>query len=492
MQGLMLAAPHSGTGKTLLTLVILRRLKQKGINIAPFKAGPDYIDPTLHRLACGLTSRNLDPWAMRPKLIHKLTEKATTDGKIVIVEAMMGLFDGALDGSGTPADLAQALKLPIVLIVDCRKISHSITALVSGFHHFRPDLAISGLILNKVGSARHEQMLRHALKGLNIPILGVVHRHDALVMPERHLGLVLPENLAQFENFMTQATALIEPNLDWDRLVQLFHHSEQQEHFSKEWIPVFRKKMRQNKKREQLAQSVKRFSDKSCAKNKEREHGSDLKITTDMQEKLRARSSTAHNIGFPPLGENIAIARDDVFCFSYPHIIESWQQAGSKISFFSPLKDEPPFEGADSLYLPGGYPELYAKKLASNNHFKAGMIKAAQANKVIYGECGGFMLLGDFLEDKQGHIHAMLGLLPLTSSFKKPRLHLGYRQLRNISNFPLPKQARGHEFHYSQVIKEGSAKPLFQISDALGQDLGTSGLVCGRVAGSFIHMIDII
>jgi len=426
----MLAAPNSGAGKTLLTLVILRTLKQRGVMIAPFKAGPDYIDPSLHLLSSGSPSYNLDPWGMRAQFIEYLAHQAALTGKKLIVEAMMGLFDGALDGSGMPADLAHQLQLPVVLIVDCTKISHSVAALVSGFHHFDVKTPLRGLILNKVGSARHEQILRQALSKLPIPILGSVHRHDELAMSARHLGLVLPESPSEFEDFLEVAIKRITPQLDWEGL-------------------------------EKLADSG------------------------------RHQGSTVTSPPFfPSLGQNIAIARDDAFCFIYPHILEAWAKAGCQIRFFSPLGDEAPPCEADSIYLPGGYPELYAERLANMSRFKSAMIAAAAADKYIYGECGGFMVLGEALEDKLSKMHRMLGLLPLVTSIKTPRLHLGYRQLQNLSHFPLPNKARGHEFHYSRILHQGAAKPLFQMWDAAGADLGTGGLVQGKVAGSFIHLID--
>jgi len=464
MKGLMLAASHSGSGKTLLTMIILRGLKQRGVTIAPFKAGPDYIDPILHQMACHETSFNLDIWAMRPELIQNLTSTAQANNKILeqflksgnrfsdkncgenkelehsvepsktkntlIVEAMMGLFDGALDGSSTPADLAHFLNLNIVLIVDCRKMSHSIAALVSGFHHFSHKTKISGLILNQVGSENHEKMLRQALLPLNIPIIGAIRRNEKLNMPQRHLGLSLPEERQNFESFIAQASQLIGPQLDWQQLINLAHSNE-----------------------------------------------------------ITKAACSAINC-LPPLGQHIAIAHDNAFCFTYPHLLESWQKLGCELSFFSPLNNDSPPIQADSIYLPGGYPELYAELLSHNNQFREGMKKAAINNKLIYGECGGFMVLGEMLEDKKGKTYPMLGLLPLKTSIKTPRLHLGYRQIKNISLFPLPQQMRGHEFHYSSIIYQGKTEPLFQTSDALGQNLATCGLVCGRVAGSFIHLID--
>jgi len=430
MQGLMLAAPHSGAGKTLITMIILRGLQQRGIKLAPFKAGPDYIDPRLHQLACGCVSLNLDPWAMRTGLIEHLAGSAACEGNMLIVEAMMGLFDGALDGSATPADLARSLKLPIILIVDCTKISHSVAALVSGFHHFADNVSLGGLILNKVGSPKHEKMLRQALSKLDIPILGVIARNEKLVMKARHLGLTLPDDPSQFTDFMEEASHLVEPQIKWSQLEKLANSAP----FIFPPIPQL-----------------------PC---------------------------------IAPLGKNIAIARDSAFCFTYPHILSQWQQAGSQLSFFSPLHDESPPFHADSIYLPGGYPELYAEKLATNKNFQNGMRQAAMAGKRVYGECGGFMVLGEGLEDRQGTMHTMLGLLPLTTSFKMPHLQLGYRKLQNLGDFPLPEQMRGHEFHYSHIIKQGEATPLFQMYDALGENLGTSGLVRDCVAGSFIHLID--
>jgi len=430
MKGLMLAAPRSGAGKTLLTMVILRGLKQRGVSIAPFKAGADYIDPHLHFLACGIPSYNLDPWGMRGQLIDDLANRAAGDDNRLVVEAMMGLFDGAFDGSATPADLAKRLQLPIVLIVDCSKMSHSIAALVSGFHHFDVDAPLRGLILNKVGSARHEQMLRQALSILPIPILGVVRRHDKLVMGARHLGLTLPDNKGAFEDFIEQACELIAPQLDWAGL-------------------------------EALAE---------CG--------------------TFIESAPACPPCIPPLGKMIAVARDAAFCFAYPHILTAWERQGCEIVPFSPLDDEPPPARADSIYLPGGYPELYAEKLAANSTFKQGMMAAALAGKRIYGECGGFMVLGEKLEDGAGKIYEMLGALPLATSIKTPKLHLGYRQLQNISDFPLVAQARGHEFHYTRILHQGAGAPLFQMRDAAGENLGAGGLVRGTVAGSFVHLID--
>ena len=190
MKGLMIAAPQSGSGKTVLTLALLRALKDAGIAVAPAKAGPDFIDPAFHTAAAGITSINLDPWAMRGDLVSALASHAGAGGRMLVVEAMMGLFDGALDGTGSAADLARQLGLPVVLVIDAQKLGHSVAALVRGFRDHRRDIVIAGVILNRTGSERHEALLRTALEPLNVAVLGAVRRSESLLIPERHLGLV--------------------------------------------------------------------------------------------------------------------------------------------------------------------------------------------------------------------------------------------------------------------------------------------------------------
>jgi cobyrinic acid a,c-diamide synthase len=195
----------------------------------------------------------------------------------------------------------------------------------------------------------------------------------------------------------------------------------------------------------------------------------------------------------PPLGQRIAVARDEAFLFVYPAVLEGWRRQGATLSFFSPLADEPPDSAADAVYLPGGYPELHAGRLAAAERCLAGLRRAAAAKAAIYGECGGYMLLGDSLTGADGATHRMTGLLPLATSFAERRLHLGYRSARLLADTPLgPRGARfrGHEFHYATTLRTGDAEPLFALADSCGIDLGPSGLRRGSVFGSFIHLID--
>ncbi|WP_062205813.1 cobyrinate a,c-diamide synthase [Aureimonas sp. AU12] len=427
--GLLLAAPHSGSGKTLATLALLALLRRRGVAVAPAKAGPDYIDPAFHTAASGRASVNLDAFAMRPALIEAL---AGATGLPLVVEGAMGLFDGAADGTGSAADLAALLGLPVVLVIDCARQSQSVAALVRGFRDHRVDVELAGLILNRIASARHEGMLRAALAPFGVPVVAALEARADLALPERHLGLVQAGEMLDLDAFLARAADWMAAGLDEPALAAL------------------------------LAP----------------DHGTPM------------RSKATDAAPLPPLGQHIAIARDVAFAFAYPHLLDGWQRAGATLSVFSPLADEAPAPGADAVFLPGGYPELHAGLLAAAGAFRAGMQAAEARGARIYGECGGFMALGETLEDASGTQHAMLGFLPLATSFRHRRRHLGYRRLQPLAGSPWPFALTGHEFHYATIAHEGPADRLFAASDALGADLGAVGLARGRVAGSFLHVID--
>ncbi|MGV3551978.1 cobyrinate a,c-diamide synthase [Rhizobium sp.] len=425
MNGLLIAAPSSGSGKTTVTLGLLRALSRRGISVTPGKAGPDYIDPAFHAIACGRTCLNYDPWAMRPEV---LGYQAGGEGPLVI-EAMMGLFDGAADHTGSPASLAKMLGLSVVLVVDCARLSHSVGAMVRGFLSHDPDVSIAGLILNKVGSNRHESMLLAGLAGLSVPILGMIRQDKLLGLPERHLGLVLAQEIDGIEAFMNHAADVVSETCDLDALASL------------------------------------------SARQGERKPVPDCLI--------------------PPLGAHVAIARDEAFAFTYPHLMDGWRAQGAAMSFFSPLADERPDPKADSVFLPGGYPELHAGRLSAAATFRGGMEEAAASGKAIYGECGGYMTLGEVLVDAAGAEWPMLGLLPLTTSFASRKRHLGYRKVSALAGPFAGMRINAHEFHYSTVVHEGQAERLFDAVDAAGEVVGLAGLVRGNVSGSYMHLIDL-
>ena len=430
-KGLLIAAPQSGSGKTVLTLSLLRAFKLAGLNICSAKGGPDYIDPAFHAISTGVQSVNLDPWAMDRNRCRDLAARQMGSNTHMLVESMMGLYDGAADGSGSGANLASMLDIPVVLVVDAAKQSHSIGALVRGFRDHDQNVKLCGVILNRVGSARHETMLRQALDEIDMPVFGAVKRDQRLQLPERHLGLIQAGEISEIENFIDQAATIIAVQCDLERLAECF-------------APM------------------------NCA------------------------PLTTQNM-IPAPGKNIAIARDRAFSFIYPHMLDDWRAQGAKISFFSPLGDEGPNEDAHAVYLPGGYPELHGKKIATAENFSALMNKAKKRNAFIYGECGGYMVLGKALLDSNGISYPMLGFLQLETSFARRKLHLGYRviEVRNEvhGEFFAGKSFNGHEFHYSSVISQ-QGDPLFGVRDALGDNLGDHGLREGNVMGSYMHLID--
>jgi cobyrinic acid a,c-diamide synthase len=431
--GLIIAAPASGSGKTTVTLALLRALRRNGIAVASFKVGPDYIDPAFHARASGRPCVNLDCWAMRIETLAGLTDDLTREARLVIGEGVMGLFDGAADGRGSTADLASLFDLPVILVVDARGMAASAAALVEGFTRHRDDVEVAGIIFNRVGSEAHTALLRRACDDrFAQPVLGCLPDDPRLELPERHLGLIQAEEVPALDDFLDRAAALVAEHVDLPRLRRLA-----------------------------------------------RPFG--LGLYGPAAQPLR------------PLGQRIAVARDVAFAFAYPAVLDGWRAAGAEIMFFSPLADEPPDAGATAVYLPGGYPELHAGRLAANDVFRAGLRAAADRGAFIYGECGGFMALGRSLVDRQGRGHAMAGLLPVTCSFAEPRLHLGYRRMRLLAPSPLGQAGttyRGHEFHYACLLDIGDAPPLFDVTDTHGQPLGPRGAQVGAVAGSFVHLID--
>ena len=432
--GVIVAAPASGSGKTTVTLALLRHFRNAGLRVASAKVGPDYIDPAFHRRAGGGLCTSLDSWAMRPETLAALIAEAGADADLLVAEGVMGLFDGAPDGRGSTADLAALTGWPVLLVVDARGMAASAAALLHGFVGYKPAVAPAGVIFNRVGGAGHARILQEACAPLGVPILGCLPRDAGLVLPERHLGLVQAGEHPDLEAFLERAAAQVAQHLDCDALRALANPA----------VPA----------------------------------------VSDIVAPL------------PPLGQHIAVAEDEAFAFAYPFVLNGWRRAGAEVHPFSPLADETPAETCDAVYLPGGYPELHAGRLAANSRFLEGLSAAAARGIPIFGECGGYMVLGRTLTDAEGHAHAMAGLLPVETSFAEPRLTLGYRGARLLQDGPLGRRGeafRGHEFHYARLPAgeaHGEGEALFEASNASGESLGPAGLRVGSVCGSFLHLID--
>ncbi|MET3523445.1 cobyrinate a,c-diamide synthase [Mesorhizobium abyssinicae] len=431
-RAIIIGAPRSGSGKTSVTIGILRALARRGLKVRGAKSGPDYIDPGFHTAATGLSGVNLDSWAMPPSLLNALARQAADDADFVVLESAMGLFDGipAPEGrTGSAADLARLYGLPVLLVLDVSGQSTTAAAIAKGFTTYDLDVRMAGVVLNRLGSERHRRLSGDAIEAIGLPVVGAILRDPTLNLPERHLGLV---QAGEYENLMAHLDRLAdmaEKSLDLDAIMALA-------------TP--------------LVPAAGDFGD-----------------------------------ALPPPGQRIALAEDAAFTFVYPHVAAHWHKAGAEIVPFSPLADEAPDDSCDVCWLPGGYPELHAGRLAAATNFRAGMARFA-ATKPIHGECGGFMVLGEALEDAAGDTHPMLGLLGHSTSFARRKMNLGYREARLRAACPLGAEGtliRGHEFHYAQMTATGNDEPLADLADGQGNPLGASGYRRGHVSGTFFHAI---
>ncbi len=432
-RGLIVAATHSGSGKTTVTLAIVAALMRRGIAVRTAKAGPDYIDPAFHAATTGAPSVNLDSWAMTPALLDAMAAQAAAGADIFVVEGVMGLFDGAGGGAtgrrGATADLAAHFNLPVLLVLDVSRQAQSAAAVVRGFASHDPAVHIGGVILNRIASERHRALIADAVAARGVAILGALPRDAALALPERHLGLVQAGEHADLAPLIDRLAAAAERHLDLDAIMA----------------------------------------------------------------GAAALTIGSSNVApaLPPPGQRIALAQDRAFSFVYPHLLAAWRGAGAEILPFSPLADEAPPADADCCWLPGGYPELHAGALATAQRFQNGLRHFAET-RPVHGECGGYMVLGQSIEDADGRHHAMTGLLGHATSFARRKLHLGYRTARLLSDSVLGRSGtvvRGHEFHYASLVSAGDDTALAVLSDAAGRTLDDGGGRRGRVTGTFFHVI---
>ncbi len=432
-RGLIIAAPHSGAGKTTVTLALLAALRRRGVAVRAAKAGPDYIDPAFHAAVTGSSSVNLNSWAMSEKLLDTLATHAAEGADLLVIEGVMGLFDGAPGTSGrrgATADLAAHFGLPVMLVIDVARQAQSAAALVRGFATHDPAVRIAGVILNGIGSERHRLMVAEPITALGIPVLGALKQEAALALPERHLGLVQASEHPGLTSLIDSLAATAEEHFDLDGIIA----------------------------------SAGPF---------------------------RFAAGDGKAVPLAPPSQRIALASDRAFSFVYPHLLDAWRRAGAEILAFSPLADEPPPEHADSCWLPGGYPELHAETLAAAQRFCGGLRRFAET-RPVHGECGGYMVLGESLEDASGRRHAMTGLLGHSTSFAKRKLHIGYRSARLLSDSVIGGAGaivRGHEFHYASLTSAGDDQPLAEVADSGGGIIEKTGGRRGRVTGAFFHAI---
>lgn len=430
----MIAATKSGSGKTTVSLGLMAAFKRRGFTVAPFKVGPDFIDPGHHSKVTRRVSRNLDGWMLSEPYNRACFQRAAAGADIAVVEGVMGLYDG-YDGrseAGSTAQMAKLIQLPVVLVVDAASMARSVAALVQGFENFDRALQFAGVIFNNLGSQGHLRYLTDALAGnVKMPCLGGILRNSRVTIPERHLGLVTEDEHVLTDERIGQLADLIDRHVDVERLLE-------------------------------------RLED----------HQPD---------------PPAAQIGVLDEKIKIGVARDKAFCFYYQDNLDLLENAGAEIVLFSPVKDPCLPEGLDGIYLGGGYPELYAAALSSNKAMLDQVGEKSRQGLPIYAECGGFMYLCDALTDLNGRAHQMAGCFPFRASMSKSLQALGYREITLSRDTIIGKKGltiRGHEFHYSTTAENpaGKIKTVYAVSKRASSTKLAGGFQVHRTLGSYNHL----
>ena len=447
---LIIAGDRSGTGKTTVTLAILAYLATSK-KVQSFKVGPDYIDPMFHRAVTGLPCRNLDPVLTSPNYVRHCFNRHAHSADCAIVEGVMGLFDGikhfdgreSLNDFGSTAHVARILNLPVVLVLDCSRLSTSIAAIAYGYANLDPQVNVAGVILNQVASDRHLELLKTALDSINMPVLGVLKRNRAVTIPDRHLGLVPEVELPGIDRVFSQLAHLAKTSFDWKQLFPL------------------------------LKQSLRLDADKSF-----------LVPPSRCDEPNRLSRPPV-----PPSPIKIAVARDKAFNFYYQDNLDILRELGAELVFWSPIEAQSIPKNIQGLYFGGGFPEVWAKELAANQKVLQ-ELRVIKAGMPTYAECGGLMYLCQELIDLDDRTWSMVGVIP-SSVTMQAKLTLGYRQaiaLQDSSLIQTTQTVRGHEFHRSKLTVD-STEPLWQLQGfhSFSPQLNEGWKIAGLHA-SYLHL----
>jgi len=432
----VIAAPASGSGKTTVSLGFMAALKRRGLTVASFKIGPDFIDPGHHTKITGRVSRNLDGWMLPDAYNKECFSRAAAGTDIAVVEGVMGLYDG-YDGksdAGSTAQMAKLIGLPVVLVVDAASMARSAAALVQGFENFDPELRFTGVIFNNLGSPGYWRYLTDALEAnVRMPCLGGILRSKQVAIPERHLGLVTEDEHTLTAERETRLADLLEEHVNIDRLLE-------------------------------------RLDDHEPSKIPGKNGNPD-----------------------PDKPHRIGVARDKAFCFYYQDNLELLAEAGAELVFFSPIRDRHLPPELDGLYLGGGYPELFAESLNHNEKMLADIRKSSQQGMPIYAECGGFMYLCESLTDLNGHTFQMAGCFPAQVHMASNLKALGYREITLTHNTILGEKGqviRDHEFHYSTISGdlEKAARPVYTVTRREAEQKVSGGYQIKNTLGSYHHL----
>ena len=460
----------SGSGKTTVTLGLMESLKRRGLSVAPFKVGPDFIDPGWHRAVTGRPSVNLDGW-MCPEGFVRETFALHAEGcDIAVIEGVMGLFDGigASSDEGSTAQVAKILAAPVVLVVDAKSQARSAAALVQGFARFDPKIRVAGVIFNNVGSDNHARILREAVESsvAGVRVLGCIPRDERLRIPSRHLGLVTAEENSLPDEFRERLASMIGEHVDLEEILSLGGP-----------VSTLNSPLSlalSHEGRGNLKTPLPSMGGVGGGFNDQVLQGSGYgRLPTGHPRKSGAITSAPR--------VRIAVARDEAFCFMYQDNLRLLREAGAELVEFSPLTDTSLAEGIGGIYLPGGYPELFAEALAANKGMTKGIRAAIEAGMPVYAECGGFIYLTD----------GFVGIFPVSTRMLPRRKALGYREVEVTADSPVGCKgvvARGHEFHYSEMDDmPPEVERLYRVRRN-GSELGLEGYRYRNCLASYIHL----
>ncbi|AGA68546.1 hydrogenobyrinic acid a,c-diamide synthase (glutamine-hydrolysing) [Desulfitobacterium dichloroeliminans LMG P-21439] len=463
---ILISGTHSGVGKTTIATGIMAALAQKELPVQPYKVGPDYIDPSYHTLATGRPSRNLDRWMLREELVPVFLRSSLDHW--VVIEGVMGLFDGVsgTKGYGSSADIAKLLNTPVVLIVDAGNLSRSVAAMVHGFSTFDPDLRIAGVILNRVKSPAQENILREALKEIEIPIFGVLPKEEGIRLPERHLGLVPSQEKAFQEGFFEELIDVVSRTIDLDAIQRIMQETPQNDKVYEQNIALFPEKVSEDVDANKPAKLE--IQDTAPSKGNKRHKKVDRQL-------------------------RLGVAWDEAFSFYYQDAFDLANNLGFVVIPFSPLQDQGLPERLDGLFFGGGFPELHLERLSQNLSFLESLKKFHRSGKTIYGECGGYMYLGQQITDFEGKTYPMADLIPITAEMTRKLRGMGYREgVFQQDNFlgVAGNRVYGHEFHYSEVRyidAENSRSSAFELLKG-GESLRLDGYARDNIVASYLHL----
>lgn len=438
MIAFVVAGNASGVGKTTVALALMAAFRERGYRVQPFKCGPDFLDPGHHRAICGRVARNLDTWMLDGEANRTIFESAARDADVALVEGMMGLYDGVGGGTeeGSTAEIAKLLSLPVVLVLDAANSARSIAAVLKGFESFDPDVRFAGIVLNGVSSADHYRMLEAAIREVTAtPILGRIPRDPSIAIPERHLGLQTIEERLASNSYAARITEIARQHLNLTPLLA------------------------------------------ACSS------GTPAHSTKNIDQ-INDSSSTKPRV-------RIGVARDKAFSFYYEDNLDLLREFGAEIFCFSPLADSQLPSKLDALYLGGGYPELYAAALSSNEQLSADIRSFVASCKPLYAECGGLVYLGESLAMPDGKVFPMSGVLPLEFEMTPHLVQFGYVDVEFVADCLLGEKGttvRGHSFHCSRLRSRGNLPTVYHVQYSLTRQGEREGFVHQNVLASYIHL----